>query len=94
MLIPRFSLRWLLTVTTVSGVLALILAQAVRGSAWAVGICWTLAALAVNFLLFLGVFLVAWGVLRASLMWRVKKTASPFATDAPPPQLMAPPDPP
>lgn len=94
MLIPRFSLRWLLTVTTVCGVLALIFSQAVNGSAWAVGFCWALAALTVNFLLFVAVFLVAWGGLQLIVMRRAKRTASPFATNTPPPQILAPPDPP
>ena len=93
MLIPRFSLRWLLAVTTVCGVLALVVAQAVRGSAWGLAVTWTMVALLVSFTLYASVFLLAYSVERLIAKSRKKKAASPFATDAPPPQYVAPLDP-
>ena len=38
MLIPRFSLRWLLAATAVCGVLAYVLSQAVMGQAWGIAV--------------------------------------------------------
>ena len=38
MLIPRFSIRWLLGLTTFSAVVSLVLASAVRGRPWALGV--------------------------------------------------------
>ena len=38
MLIPRFTLRWLLLLITFISVFCLIVAQAVRGQAWAIGL--------------------------------------------------------
>lgn len=60
MLIPRYSLRWLLGLTTVSAGVSLVLSYAVRGHAWAIGITaglWTFVAVAV---LFVAAFLCAW----------------------------------
>ena len=37
MLIPRFTLRWLLLLITVISVFCVIVAQAFRGQAWAIG---------------------------------------------------------
>src|SRR5881275_2651546 len=60
MLIPRYSLRWLLGLTTVSAGISLVLSYAVRGQAWAIGITaglWVFVAVAV---LFIAAFLCAW----------------------------------
>ncbi len=37
MLIPRFSLRWLLGLTTLCAAVSFVLASAVRGNDWAIG---------------------------------------------------------
>src|SRR4051812_17656421 len=60
MLIPRYSIRLLLGLTTVSAGVSLVLSYAVRGHAWAIGVTaglWTFVAVAV---LFIAAFLCAW----------------------------------
>jgi hypothetical protein len=60
MLIPRFSLRWLLWLTTVSALVSLVLSFAVRGRAWALGITAGLWCLVAVFVFFVLAFLAAW----------------------------------
>jgi hypothetical protein len=60
MIIPRFSLRWLLALITVCGGLSLILAYAVQGQFWAIGIMVGLAALALVVSLHAAAFSMAW----------------------------------
>jgi hypothetical protein len=60
MLIPRFSLRWLLGLTTVSALISLVLSFAVRGQPWALGFTAGLWCLVVVFLLYVFAFLAAW----------------------------------
>jgi hypothetical protein len=69
MLIPRFTLRWLLGLITVSAVVSLVLAYAVRGQAWALGVTAGLWCLAFVALFYVLAFLVAWLIanLRAAL---------------------------
>lgn len=94
MLIPRFSLRWLLAVTSASGVFFLVVAQAVRGSSWARGVC-VAALYLVVCLLF---YVAAWGatiiLARARGMRPVPQVVTtPFATAEPPAQIIPPEDP-
>jgi hypothetical protein len=60
MLIPQFSLRWMLAVTTVLAVVFLIVAQAVQGAAWAVGVSFGVFALVAAMLVFAGLFFLVW----------------------------------
>lgn len=60
MLIPRFSVRWLLGLTTVSALVSLVVSFAVRGQAWALGLTAGLWCLAIAFLLYVSAFLAAW----------------------------------
>lgn len=60
MLIPRFSIRWLLGLTTFSAGVSLVLSYAVKGQPWAVGVVAGLWVLVVTFLFFASAFLVAW----------------------------------
>jgi len=60
MLIPRFSIRWLLGLTTFSACISLVLSFAVRGHAWAIGVVAGLWVLVVTFLFFSLAFLLAW----------------------------------
>lgn len=62
MLIPRFSIRWLLGLTTISAVVSLVLASAVRGRPWALGVMAGVWSLVIVALLFVGSFLGAWFV--------------------------------
>ena len=60
MIIPRYSLRWLLALITVCGGVSMFLAYAVRGEPWAIGACVGLAALGVVVALHAAAFSVAW----------------------------------
>jgi hypothetical protein len=60
MIIPRFTIRWLLALITVSGGLSLVLASAVRQESWAIGAVVGLCALALMFALHAAAFSCAW----------------------------------
>ena len=93
MLIPRYSIRWLLAATTVCAAFFAIVAAAVRGHIWAVAVSVSVASLAVAFLLYAIFFLFAWW---ASLVVDAMRPSalprSPFADASMPPQLVPPDD--
>ena len=60
MLLPRYSLRWILVLLSLSSVFFLVLAVAVRGHAWAIGVSVGIASLFLAFLLYALLFLMAW----------------------------------
>ena len=60
MIIPRYSLRWLLALLTVCGVLSLVLSYAFQGHAWAIGMILGLGSLVVVIALHAVAFSVAW----------------------------------
>jgi hypothetical protein len=60
MIIPRYSLRWLLALTAVCGVLSLILSYAFQGSEWAIGASVGLASLLMVAAIHAAAFSVAW----------------------------------
>ena len=60
MIIPRFSLRWLLALITVCGALSLVLSYAFQGQAWAIGFMVGLGSLAVIAALHAMAFSIAW----------------------------------
>jgi hypothetical protein len=93
MIIPRFSLRWLLGVTTLCALLAYVLAQAIRGQAWGIAISVTVGALLFTSLVHAVVFLLAWGIASAGTGIRRTRATSPFATHVAPPQILPPVDP-
>lgn len=85
MIIPRFSLRWLLALLTVCGGLSLVLSYAVREQPWAIGISVALASLLVLFALHGATFSVAWlltqlGYLFAGPRGKPGDGQSPFAS--------------
>ncbi|MEX2121451.1 MAG: hypothetical protein WD847_17815 [Pirellulales bacterium] len=87
MLVPQFSLRWVLGLTAVAAVMSLVAAMAVRGSFWAAAITIALAALAVAMLVHGAMFFVIW--LFSLVAPRSRRPASqraetPFAASAPP----------
>jgi hypothetical protein len=84
MLIPRYSIRWLLGLTTFSAGVSLVLAHAVRGQAWAVGMAAGLWTLVVVALFFVVAFLCAW-LIDQVFVRRDSRTAgaSPFAGSSP-----------
>lgn len=88
MLIPRFTIRWLLWLITVSAVVSLVLSYAVRGRAWALGVTAGLWCLAFAALFYVLAFLVAWLIanLRAALRpvtGPPRGGENPFAAAAP-----------
>ena len=94
MLIPRFSLRWLLSALTASGLFFLVVAQAVRGEHWAQGLCFAALCLASC----LALYVVAWSaaiVLAKTLSVQpaVEAESTPFASAEPPAQIIPPEDP-
>jgi len=93
MLIPRFSLRFLLVLTTLSGVFFFVVAQAVRGYPWAIALTAALTAFLGTLVLHAMVFGLAWTI---TYYWRLlarrESIGSPFATSAPPPQVIPPVD--
>jgi hypothetical protein len=88
-LIPQFSVRWILALTTVMAVVSLVFTQALAGHAWAVGIAILLATLVMAFVVyaaaFAGVSLFAdlLDALRARRVGQVR--ADPPESSRPPP---------
>lgn len=88
MIIPQFSLRWLLGLTALCGGFSLVLAYAIRGQTWAIGMTAALGAVFLLFLLYEAAFSVA------TLMTQGKKAIfgtpptgdSPFAIAIKPPE--------
>ena len=93
MLIPRFSVRWLMLLTTVCAVFFLVMRYAALGRFWAIGLVATVStlvlAMVVYGLLFSLAFVLA-GLLR--MVRPSSPPASPFATDSLPPQVIPPRD--
>lgn len=86
MLIPRYSLRWLLALITVSAAVSFVLSYAVRGSDWAIGMAAGLASLAILMVLFVCTFLAAWAISQvetAIASSRGGDGTSPFAGNTP-----------
>ena len=95
MLIPRFSIRALLVVTAFCALFSLVIAGAVRGQPWAIGVTAGLTALVT----LLVCHPVAFGLAAAFSNLRRQLTpppegASPFATAGPPKQIVPPSPPP
>ena len=97
MLIPRFTLRWLLLLTTVCGGLSLVLSYAMQGREWAIAVSLALGAVPLLFLLHALAFAVAWGFAQVANaiggMAYKPKGVSPFATAGPPRQILPPAEP-
>jgi len=102
MIIPRYSLRWLLALLTVCGGLSLVLSYAFQGQAWAVGFMVGLGSLAVVAALHALAFSVAWLLTQLSYVAKGSKpegqspfggSGTPFATpqaaDPEPPAIMS-----
>lgn len=94
MLVPRFSLRWMLAATVVGAALAWIVSLAVRGSLWAIAVSLAIGSVPAMFLLYAIVFVTAFFMARSLRRNRARDVGStPFADAGPPPQLIAPRDP-
>ena len=95
MLIPRFTIRGLLLLMTVSSFFFLILTFAVRGRVWAIAVSVGVASLLLAFLGYAAVFGVAYLVASIANLLRgtAAGPATPFATAEPPPQIIPPDEP-
>ncbi|MCR4412474.1 MAG: hypothetical protein NUV77_08640 [Thermoguttaceae bacterium] len=82
MLIPQFTIRWLLGVTAVSAVVFTIVGLAVRGSAWAQGVSAAFVALALAMLVYALLFGVVWLLAEAKAkLGKGEPGGSPFGAD-------------
>lgn len=90
MLIPRFSLRWLMLALAGASLLAFTARQAVFGQSWALAVMVTVLTLVFMFVVYIVVFSAAWLVATlVGLRKRGPKPGSPFAFSQPPPQVIA-----
>ena len=94
MIVPRFTVRSLLLLMTVCSVFFLVLATAIRGQLWAIAVSAAVGSAVLAFLCYGAFFGVAY--LLASVFGLVRRethAGTPFATAAPPPQLIPPEEP-
>ncbi len=93
MLIPRFSLRWLLLLTTACAFFFLIMRFAAQGKHWAIGVVAAVTTLMTAFLVYGLLFSLAFLLAQLFRFVRPASTpASPFAMDSLPPQVIPPRD--
>lgn len=83
MIIPRFTLRWLLALVTVCGGVSLILSYAFQGSAWAIGLLVGLGSLLLVLVLHASAYSVAWLLTQFSYMATGRSASSAGGADSP-----------
>jgi uncharacterized membrane protein len=92
MILPQFSIRWLMGATAAMAALSLVASFAYKGQPWAVGVLGALGSLALTFAAYAAFWLIA--VCVAGLVRVVRREApradSPFATHKPAPQVLEP----
>lgn len=90
MLLPRFSIRWILIFTTTLSVLFVVVRQAFLQQHWAMAVSATLAFSIVIFLIYGAMFLAAYALARATRTLQPPKApANPFIVEGEfPPQLV------
>jgi len=94
MLIPRFTIRWLLLLMTVSSFFFFILSFAVGGQAWAIAVSLSVGSLLLAFLCYAVVFGLAAMIASAQARMRpAPRCDTPFATAEPPAQIIPPEEP-
>jgi hypothetical protein len=91
MLIPRFSLRFLLLLMTACGVFFFVVTLAAQGSQWATAASVAVGGLLLSMLVQASTFGVAWAFTSFFGVFRREESAtSPFASSKPPPQVIEP----
>ena len=91
MLIPNFSIRWLLGITTSAAFFFLIVNFARSGHKWAFGLSAAIAFGLLLFVFFALMFFFCYWLTRVTRIAQPKpKPISPFATDTLPPQIIPP----
>lgn len=90
MLIPRFSLRWILSFTTVLGVLFVVVRQAFLQQTWAIAFSAAVGLLVAIFLTYGVLFMLAYGLAKATrTLSPTKKPSNPFIVEGQyPPQMV------
>jgi hypothetical protein len=84
MLIPQFTIRWLLGVTAVCAVIFSIVAIGVRGTMWAAAVALGLGSLVVLMAIHAGLFGLTWGIGALLSLRRGRRGAtSPFGPTSP-----------
>jgi hypothetical protein len=82
MLLPRYSLRWLLVLITASAGVSFILSFAWQGDFWAIGVMAGLGSVLLVMLLYALTFLTAWAVSQIeAAVFKQRDGTSPFATN-------------
>ena len=84
-LIPQYSIRWLLLVMTASAVAFSIVALALRGHPWAIGVAVGLASLVVLGLVYAVVFALFWPLAELSALAERKESGGRSPFGPPPP---------
>ena len=82
MLIPRYSIRWVLGGTLVAGVFLVVVRLASQGSGWAFGVTTAFVALAVFLAVYAWLFFLIWliaALFRSIRRGRAPEGRSPFA---------------
>ena len=94
MLIPRFSIRWVLAFTAVCAFLSFIVARGMAGQHLAMAITAAMALLVSCFLLYSATFILAYGLARTTRSLQAKEgPRTPFASDDQLPRQMVPKNP-
>ena len=88
MLIPQFSIRWLLALTTVCAVIFSVFGLAYRGNSWAQGVSVAIVSMVIVFAFHAFTFTVIWGLSTVFGRGGQQRGSSPFAGQpiTPPPQ--------
>ncbi len=82
MIIPQYTIRWMLGLTAVCAVIFSIFAAAMRGNGPALGISFAIVSLVVVFLVHAGVFGAVWLFSVITGPFRQTATRSPFAVQS------------
>ena len=91
MLLPQYTIRWLLILTAVCGGFFLMVTSAIEGQIWAAAITIAAAGLLLTLILHALLFAAVWAIsLPMERLRADEKASSPFAGDAPPPQIIEP----
>ena len=90
MLIPRFSIRWILAFTAVLGALSVVVRQAFFQKEWAIAVSVMLAFGVAIFLIYGGMFVMAYWLAKVTRSFKpAEKPSNPFVVEGQfPPQMV------
>lgn len=94
MLLPRFSIRWVLMLTTVLALLFVAVRQAFLGQSWAIGLTAVLVFVTIAFIFYACAFLAAYALARATRSLHPPEVSeNPFVVEGQYPPQMVPKNP-